>query len=208
MKNRGTVRQTRLRLAAASAGVGLLLMLAACGGKSDAPGVASAGRGAHPGGSARAAGVLAQYLEGQRKWVKCLRDEGFAVPDPDAQGKIDLNPLGGNGKLKADPKWRAAQEKCAPFALPVPEELEKQPPKSATEIAHARQYAECVRSNGQPDFPDPGPDGNWPQDDSATAAPSDQQAAAIFRASQICEPVLDGRPPTTPDPNAARNGAG
>ena len=208
MKNRNSVRQPRLRLAAASAGVGLLLMLAGCGGKGDAPGVASAGGDAQPGGSASAGGVLAQYLEGQRKWVECLREQGFALPDPDAQGNLDLTPLGGNAKLKADPKWLAAQQKCAPLVPPVPEELEKLPPKSATEIAHARDYAKCVRANGQPDFRDPGPDGNWPQDDNATAAPSDQQAAAMFRASQICEPVLDGKPPTTFDPKQAGAGAG
>ncbi|MFV2103374.1 hypothetical protein [Micromonospora sp. LOL_024] len=182
------------------------LALSACGGAAEAPPVATAGgSSAQPTGSPSAViGVVAQYVEGRRQWVKCLRKEGFDLPDPDAKGSVDID-LGVLGVSKTDPKWKAALTKCMDFLLPVPEELEeKVPPATAEQVAHRREYAKCMRANGMPDWPDPGPDGEWPGWGTRELTPQEQ--TANIRALQICEPVLDGRPKTTPNPNATYPG--
>lgn len=189
-------------------GFAVAVTLAGCGGGGDEPGVATAASGgATPTTSASAAtGVVAEYVAGVRRYVQCMRDEGIDLPDPDAKGQIDYTAVGGGGALKRDPKFLAAGQKCAGLQPPVPDELEdKGPPLTAEQIRYAREYAKCVRANGQPDFPDPGADGHF-SDRTGGENPSEQEAQAMFRASQICEPVLEGRPPTTPDPNAT--GAG
>jgi len=185
----------------------LILALAACGGEDQQPGVATAGGpAAQPSGSTSATGLVAEYIEAQRQWVKCLRDQGFEVPDPDAKGRVDLRAPG--VPKKTDPQWTDAQQKCAKYNIPVPEELEEKSVWTPEQIAHRRVYARCMRENGVPDFPDPNPDGNWPQDNDNSGGPqlSDQQAAAHLRAGLICAPVLDGQPPTTPHPNLSARG--
>jgi hypothetical protein len=200
-----TLGRLRPSLVAASTGLGLLLLLGGCAGKEDAPDIATAGT-AKPSASAGAGSVLAQYIEAQRKWVKCYREQGLDLPDPDAKGAIDFSKVGGNGKLKTDPKFLAATEKCASLSPTIPAELKKEPPQSAEVTAHRREYARCMRANGAPNAPDPGPDGNYPDAPDNGATESPQQVAAEFRAGQICEPVLDGKPPTTPDPNVVPQG--
>ncbi len=185
----------------------LVVALAGCGGPEDTPGIATA---AEPGvrassSPAAATGVVAEYVEAQRNWVACLRERGFQVPDPDPRGRVDLRAPG--VPKKDDPKWMDAQKSCAKYTVPMPEEVEDKPVLTAEEIGYRRAYARCVRENGVPDFPDPGPDGQWPNDNGASgSAISDQQAAAQARASQICEPVQRGLPSTTPNPNPSGRG--
>lgn len=182
------------------AGTALVLALAGCGGKADTPAVATAD-GAKPTVSASAANdVVAKYVAEVREFVRCMRNEGFNLPDPGPKGEIDYSSLGLGAGLKKDPKFMAAQQTCSHLLPPVPEELEdKGPPLTAEQIEYARRYAKCMRANGVPEFPDPGPDGHFGR--GVDAGASEQKAQAMFRAEQICRPVLEGRPPTTPNPN-------
>ncbi|MEU5944199.1 hypothetical protein ABZ793_01395 [Micromonospora sp. NPDC047465] len=186
----------------------LVVALAACGAEDQPPAVATAGGpGTPPSTSAAVTGVVAEYVEAQRQWVACLRERGFQVPDPDPRGRVDLRAPG--VPKKGDPKWTEAQRTCAKYSVPIPDELEEKPPTlTAEEVGHRRAYARCMRENGVADFPDPGADGYWPQDNDNGGGPtvSEQQAAAQHRAGQICEPVLHGQPSTTPDPNATGRG--
>jgi hypothetical protein len=191
------------RAAGVGAAVALVVALAGCGGGEKNPGVATAdgGSGATP---SAGAGVVAQYVEQQRKLAQCLRDQGFDVPDPDARGRMNLDALGGRNKTR--PEVGKAWRECEEFNMEVPAELEDTPPPlTAIEVERRREYAECKRANGVPDFPDPGPDGNW-DGNQAGDAMTDQEAAASNRSDQICHPVLDGKPATTPDPNAIIQG--
>jgi hypothetical protein len=195
---------TRIGLFAAGVTLAVALTVAGCGDGANEPGVASAATdGAAPTLTASAeVGVVAEYVAAVRKYVRCMRDAGINLPDPDAKGRVDYTAVDGNGALKKDPRFRAATEKCKDLLPPVPDELEdKGPPLTAEQIRYARDYAKCMRANGQPDFPDPGPDGYFP-DRGGNQNPTEQEAQAMFRAGQICNPVLEGRPPTTPDPNA------
>lgn len=177
----------------------LTIGLGACGGAEESPGVATA---AGPGGATASAtaagGLVAQYVEQSRAYARCLREQGLDVPDPDAKGEIDFTRT---GLKKTDPKYMNAMKSCGKLlTIPVPDELEeKPPPLTEVEIERRREYAKCTRESGVPSFQDPGPDGQWP--DSDPPGMTDQEAAASLRAQQICEPLLDGKPRTTPDPN-------
>ncbi|MFM9607307.1 hypothetical protein [Streptomyces niveiscabiei] len=186
-------RTGRLRLVGAASG--LVLALAACGGGSGDEAEVPSVQGSSP-SSARSGGAaggddVAEYVRGQRAWVACLRTEGVDVPDPDAQGQVDL---GDAAARKADSKFRAASEKCADVKPPVPESvLEKlRPELSDQQKETQRRYAACMQTKGAPDFPDPGPDGYPPED-----ARWNQTSAGAKRAIRACAPVI-GDPAAQP----------
>ncbi|WP_406382400.1 hypothetical protein [Streptomyces sp. NBC_01618] len=135
---------------------------------------------------------LADYVEGQRKWVKCLRDEGFDTSDPDSKGRVDL---GDKSAWKRDPKALKAQEKCASLSLPIPESLLKEqlPELSKDEIGKNRRYARCMQEHGAPDFPDTGADGHFQE------SAWDATSAGAKRAARVCAPII-GIPDDAPTP--------
>jgi hypothetical protein len=199
------VRKTHRRALVAT-GFLLLLGLSACGSDPKQPAVATAQSqgAASPKSSANA---VTQYVDAQRKWVGCLRQEGYNVPDPDAKGHVDLAAFFASAKLKkTDPGFLAAQKKCASLQTELPAELEpSQPPLTAEQLENRRKYSQCMRANGMPNWPDPDAKGDYPQDALGGELTKEQQEANI-RALQICEPVLDGKPPTTPNPSQVAQG--
>lgn len=198
---------TRKRAAIVAAGITLSFFLAGCG-QQDEPAVATAVTGAPVASASSGAGsgTVAEYVEAQRKFAACMRKQGFDWPDPNAKGQVDFSG-GDNRNWKADRRFGPAQEACKQFQMEVPAELEPtQKPRTPEQIGWARDYAKCMRANGYPDWPDPDAGGNWPQTwgDGQTASPQEQDAAE--RALQICDPVAEGRPKTTPDPNKTFQG--
>lgn len=177
----------RLRLLGAASG--LTLALAACGGgsgdESKVPSVqgTSAPAAARSGGAAGGDDV-AEYVRGQRAWVKCLRSEGVDVPDPDALGQVDMGDMAAR---KTDAKFRTASQKCADVKPPVPESvLEKlRPELSDQQKETQRRYAACMQGNGAPDFPDPGPDGYLPE-----RAQWNQTSAGAKTAIRACASII------------------
>ncbi|MFC8532815.1 hypothetical protein [Streptomyces sp. NPDC057249] len=180
-----TMRTNRVRPAAAA--LAMAFVLAGCGGSDGGAEVPTAGGGkvSAPAGRGKATDDIAAYVRAQRAYVKCLREHGVDAPDPDAKGTIDFGAGDQRRELKQDPKFRAAQEKCARYVSAVPESIEKgnQPELSAAQIKVKREYAACMQKNGAADFPDPGPDGlgqdEW-----------DQSAAGAKRAARICGPII------------------
>lgn len=171
----------------------LVLALAGCGGHADEPAVATAVSAGAPATSASAAaGPVAQYVDAQRAWVKCLREAGLDVPDPDAKGRVSFGSTG----LRT-PAFLAAQDRCKDLVTAVPDGVEEKPASSPEDIQRGRDYAACIRANGVPGFADPGPDGGTTQQQS----PSE----VVLHAQQICAPVLDGG---KPDPHATGAAAG
>jgi hypothetical protein len=85
------------------------------------------------------------------KFVACMREHGVPMEDPEFSGGGTAISIGGEGTDPDD--VQAAMEACreyAPFGgdgnqpAPDPEMAEK-----------LRQFAQCMRDNGVPDFPDP-----------------------------------------------------
>jgi hypothetical protein len=88
-----------------------------------------------------------------RDAVQCMRDHGFAVPDPqfDDQGRPSFPsdvPRTPDEVLQA----------CQDVLNRIPDESGGRGPTSA-DIAQQRQFASCMRDHGFPTWPDPDPDG-------------------------------------------------
>jgi hypothetical protein len=110
------------------------------------------------------------------------------VTDPDPKGDFQFG--GDLGKLKLDPKFVAAQEHCRDLLPPRPAGLDDKPVKTAAEIETARAYARCMRVSGAPDFPDPGPDGYYPDRRSDGSTVWDQNSDGARRAERACASVI------------------
>jgi hypothetical protein len=195
---------TRTRAAIVAAGITLSFLLAGCGG-ADEPTVATAATGGPAASATAGSGSVAEYVEAQRKWAACMREKGFDWPDPDAKGQFDIS--GDNNRnWKANPQFIAAQEACQQFRMEVPAELRpKEEPLTPEQIGWAKEHAKCMRENGMPSWPDPDANGNMPEG-SLSGELTPQEQAANIRALQICEPVRQGRPKGTPNPNATYQG--
>jgi hypothetical protein len=189
------MRTNRVLMAVVTASV-MAVTLAGCGGEDDAPKVPTAGGDNASAASGKTAAPdggddVAAYVNAQREWVKCLRENGVDAPDPDAKGQVDF---GDNAALKKDTKFLNASEKCASLVAAVPESLENanQPKLTPEQIKVKRDYADCMQKNGAPDFPDPGPDGT------AQGTEWDQTSAGAKRATRVCAPII-GDPVDQPE---------
>lgn len=83
-------------------------------------------------------------------YAECMRKNGVAnFPDPDPNGRIRVTTGGQNGLNPNSPEYKAASQKC--------ESLRPAGMGSSNGQAsqQALKYAECMRKNGVPDFPDP-----------------------------------------------------
>jgi hypothetical protein len=85
-------------------------------------------------------------------FAQCMRKNGVPdFPDPDADGRF----RGVGHEAEGDPKFRAAQEACRDLAPGGEHERLGDP----AFVEQMREFSQCMRDNGLPDFPDPDPDG-------------------------------------------------
>jgi hypothetical protein len=181
----------------------VILSLTGCGTDTTEPTVASADSRpnvAEQPAASPTPDALAQYVEGRRRWVACMREQGYNLPDPDPRGDVDMSSVITRATAKADPRFIAAHVACAKVDPTMPAELRATvPPLTAEQLQNLREYAKCMRANGRPSFPDPRPDGEFPEGDYSGL--SAQELAANERAVRICDPVAGGEPPATYDPD-------
>jgi len=163
-------------------------LLGACGGKSKAPGVATAaGATAHP-----SASPSLSDEERQRQFTQCLRDHGLNVQDS-TDGKIQITSSGGPGdKNKADSAMKACQS-LAPAG-----KIGSTP--SAEDVAQMRKFAQCMRDHGVA-MADPNPDGGMVN---ITGGKDDTKTQAAMAACQHLMPGANG----TSGPIVSSQGAG
>ena len=126
--------------------IAVVAVISACG--SSGP----AGTGSGGGGNDTAANQAKAV-----KFAECMRNNGVsAFPDPGASGEFTIDGIVNGSSL--DPSTPAFKH-----AIGVCRGLE--PPgftgrkRSAQEQEAALKFAQCVRENGVPDFPDPTPNG-------------------------------------------------
>jgi hypothetical protein len=117
--------------------------------------------------------------EAGRAYAQCIRDNGVPdFPDPAANGQL----RGPAHEKESDPKFKAAQEKCRNLA-PGGEHQRSDP---AT-VEQMREFSQCMRDNGLPDYPDPDPDGR------VRGPGHEQQDNPTFRAAmEKCRQKLPG----------------
>jgi hypothetical protein len=153
----------------------LALSLVGCD-RGNGPGVATAGgtRSANPSAPA------ADKADRARQFAQCLRDHGIDVDDPDAEGtvkagaEVDKRTLG------------AAYEACRDFA---PAKAEKGHDLTPAELDQLRRFAQCLRDHGVPDWPDPGPDGDFGNDPAVVNA---KNSPHMRSAMEACQSLLPG----------------
>jgi len=88
------------------------------------------------------------------KFTKCMRDHGMDwFPDMTSADQKVTAPDGVD-----DAKIKAAVAACQEWAPPA---SSSDAPKAGPGKEIALKYAQCMRSNGVPDFPDPNADGNF-----------------------------------------------
>jgi len=158
----------RRRFMIAAALLGALTLLTACGSSSS------------NGGTAPAAGKT-RAADQARRYAQCIRDNGVPdFPDPDANGQF----RGQAHELQGDPKFQAALQACRALAPGGTHEQNRGTPAF---VEQARKFAQCIRDNGVPDFPDPGADGTF------RGAGHELQGDPRFQAAyQTCQSKLPG----------------
>jgi hypothetical protein len=106
------------------------------------------------GGSPVPAGSGDRGLAQLEDYAKCMRSHGIKdFPDPQPNpggqgGSFQINAGPGSDLNHDDPRNQAANQACQSL-------LPQAPPASAQKIAGLVKLAQCMRSHGFPDFPDP-----------------------------------------------------
>ncbi|MFD0367838.1 hypothetical protein [Streptomyces sp. NPDC059071] len=162
------------------------------GGTTSPPGTTAGQSGA--GGVGGDQAEIAAYVAAKRKWVTCMREQGFDYPDPGPLGQVEIDG-DTNRARKKDPKFIPATEKCKEFNVTVPAAVEKamRPRLTPEQIKTAREFADCMQKNGAPDFPDPDADGYQPGNNKGTSD-WDPTTAAAKRAGRLCGARFHGDP--------------
>ena len=138
--------------------LGIAMLASACGGSSSgSPGVASEGSTTSTTSASAATGSSSSSSSSAAaKFADCMRSHGVPnFPDP-VNGQIKLQSKGGSGGNGIDPnsqQFKAAQQTCTKL---VPNF--GQAPSAAQSQALQTQmlkHAQCMRSHGVPNYPDP-----------------------------------------------------
>jgi hypothetical protein len=139
--------------------------LSACGGGSASPGVASVGSTttttqAQSSAAAGNSGNTTANYRAALAYVNCMRSHGVPnFPDPSANGTLNVNfQTGGKGGSpvssginRNSPQYISADSTCRhllPGGVPTPAQNQQA-------LTKGLKFAQCMRSHGVPNFPDP-----------------------------------------------------
>jgi hypothetical protein len=133
---------------AAPALIAMVALISACG--STAPASAGSGSG---GGSSSGGDPTATNHEKAVKFAECIRGNGVSeFPDPDASGQFAYGIPSYSSPLNpSSAAWQHAIGACKSLepARFIPTQF------TPKQLAARLKFAQCVRANGVPDFPDP-----------------------------------------------------
>jgi hypothetical protein len=90
------------------------------------------------------------------KFAECMRENGVSeFPDPDASGNLTIDGVVNGSSIDPDgPAWTGAIDACKDLQPPG---FTGNGERSADQQDAALKFAQCIRENGVPDFPDPAP---------------------------------------------------
>jgi hypothetical protein len=133
------VQRSRMRVLPAVA-LAAVLAVSACGGSSEQP----------------AAAKSANRQDQMLAYSRCMRQNGVPdFPDP-VNGQLQI-PLDAEGSLALNsPQMKAAREACKGLMTGV---VDTERTVSSEDQRRAMEFSRCMRENGVPNMPDPGPDG-------------------------------------------------
>jgi len=190
------LRRHGLPLAAVVVAAGLALLEAGCSGSPSSPG---SGGSSNAGGSTRSPSAVA--------FSACMRSHGVPnYPDPDSSGELPKTDAGQLGVSTS--QYQAAQQACR-HVLPTGGSLHQReeqcivnggpcPPALLQQMLTAdREFAQCMRSHGWPNFPDSTPQSDGPVFNITAAGISDAMSHTHrFEATlDVCERLVGGNAP-------------
>ena len=144
-----------LRPLAALAMVAMVAVISAgCGGSRSSGDTNAA---AAPAGTAGGGTSIATAREKAVKFAECMRANGVsAFPDPDASGEMTIDGIANGSSVDtSSPAFEQALSACKDLEPPGFTGTKVTPQQTTARLA----FAQCVRDNGVPDFPDPTPNG-------------------------------------------------
>ena len=173
------------RQAGVLAGAGILLLAAACSSGSSA----SAGSPLNPGSSSSTGGSSAAQQE--LAYAQCMRSHGVAnFPDPNPQGGF-----GDTTQVQSNPNYASADSTCKSL-LP-----NGGTGKGTQDESQLLQLAQCMRSHGVPNYPDPNPNPTVNPRIALAQAGIDVNSPQFQSASQTCERLYP-LPSRSPSPGS------
>jgi hypothetical protein len=143
-------------------------------------GTGCGGSDSNGGGNANAA-----TQEKATKFAQCMRENGISeFPDPDASGNLTIDGvLNGSSIDPNSPTWQQAIDACKDL----------QPPgftgggeRDAGQQQAALRFAQCIRDNGVPDFPDPASGQPLVDTNQIPSANTDRGMSILNAAMQKC----------------------
>jgi len=189
---RGGSRALRRLLLPAPVALALSLVLAGCGGSSS-PGVAHVGTnhssnpsGGSDSGTPESGESRAAAQQKLVKFAQCMRTHGEPeFPEP-TEGNIELHSQNGHGPNPESAQFKAAEKACSKYA---PANVAPSPAQEKAHDEEALKFAECMRHNGVPNFPDPKFSGNGVQTSLKGINPTSPQFQAAAKACQSVSPL-------------------
>lgn len=138
------------------------------------------------------AAYQAQALAIGREFAECARANGKPhFPDGaiDARGALTFPGAPKEDLLSVEPA-------CGPILQQLPPPGGQNQTPSAEDMQRLRQFAECFRVNGVPEWPDPAPDGTFPIDGTPLEVEMNTSpiSARLLGARQACR-HLEGENP-------------
>jgi hypothetical protein len=147
----GRVRRAGL-LSVALAGAGMLA--AGCSSGPGGPGVAGASASPSASPSAAASSGTTQAI----KYAACMRSHGVpGFPDPTVKnGAVGFDITAADGIDPSSPQYQAALQACSSLRGGGTSNS-----GSSANLAKELKFAQCMRTHGVPDFPDPNKNGGF-----------------------------------------------
>jgi hypothetical protein len=132
----------------------LALIVAGCSSK---PGTGSSGGATTAAVPAGTGNTAATTREKAVKFAECMRANGVsAFPDPDASGDLTIDGIANGSSVDTNsPVFEQALSACRNLEPPGFTGNKVTPQGRTARL----EFAQCVRDNGVPDFPDPTPNG-------------------------------------------------
>ena len=143
-----------------------------------------AGTGTGAGTAGSGGSTNATRHEKAVRFAECMRANGVsAFPDPDASGDLTLDGVVNGSSIDTDgAAWKQAVGACKDL----------QPPGFAGTTATSKQmtarlkFAQCIRDNGVPDFPDPTRDSPMVDTNRIPSAATESGMSALNAAMRKC----------------------
>ena len=153
----------------------LVLAVSGCAKQPTGEGVASAGGGS-PQQSADPERPSDNPDERGRQFVACMRAHGVDLPDPEPGDKTGKTALRFEAGEIDKSKLAPAMEKCNKYLPAGGENLRLTP----EQLESARRFAQCMRDNGVPNWPDPDPEGKFKTGDLTVISKDDPVVRATI----------------------------